>query len=222
MERVDVNGDGVIQLTEFVAGLVDWKALQNDSQWGYWVQMAFERLDKNGDGWLGLEEIMEQLPQEDGSTDAGGWVGGWVGGFGSGSRALCSECWPGRGCSLGAGQPVEMLVFACSAPDRPAPAFPSPCTCCPAPAAPAERMLEARRMLREADADGDGRIRWVGVRLSADKCARVCRALVERVCGRILLACRSLCTPTHCSSVLPRVPPCGIARAAARMSLWSC
>ena len=81
MERVDVNGDGVIQLTEFVAGLVDWKALQNDSQWGYWVQMAFERLDRNGDGWLGLEEIMEQLPQEDGSTDAGGGgrgVGGWL------------------------------------------------------------------------------------------------------------------------------------------------
>ena len=88
MERVDVNGDGVIQLTEFVAGLVDWKALQNDSQWGYWVQMAFERLDKNGDGWLGLEEIMEQLPQEDGSTDAGGWAGHREGG----RRILVHRC----------------------------------------------------------------------------------------------------------------------------------
>ena len=92
MQRVDVNHDGEIQLTEFVAGLVDWKALQNDTQWGCWVQMAFDRLDQNGDGWLSLEELMQQLP-DDGSSDA-------------------------------------------------------------------ERMLEARRMLREADTNGDGRIRW--------------------------------------------------------------
>lgn len=126
MHRVDINHDGVIQLTEFVAGLVDWKQLQNDTQaralitkgeaacgqerascaakqgrvhapppppcpplhahalihstppapatlqWGQWVQMAFDRLDKNGDGWLSLEEIMQQLP-DDGSTDAGAW-----------------------------------------------------------------------------------------------------------------------------------------------------
>ncbi|KAI3434801.1 hypothetical protein D9Q98_002859 [Chlorella vulgaris] len=90
MQRVDVNQDGEIQLTEFVAGLVDWKALQNDSQWGRWVQMAFDRLDKNGDGWLDLEELAQQLP-DDGSSDA-------------------------------------------------------------------ERVLEARRMLREADTNGDGRI----------------------------------------------------------------
>lgn len=34
MHRVDINHDGVIQLTEFVAGLVDWKQLQNDTQAG--------------------------------------------------------------------------------------------------------------------------------------------------------------------------------------------
>lgn len=32
--------------------------------------MAFDRLDQNGDGWLSLEEIMQQLP-DDGSSDAG-------------------------------------------------------------------------------------------------------------------------------------------------------
>jgi Ca2+-binding EF-hand superfamily protein len=71
MQRVDVNNDGEIQLAEFVAGLVDWKALQNDSQWGRWVQTAFDRLDRNADGWLSLEELMQQLPDNDGSSDAG-------------------------------------------------------------------------------------------------------------------------------------------------------
>lgn len=45
MQRVDINHDGVIQLTEFVAGLVDWKQLQSDSQWGAWVQVG-------GGGWV--------------------------------------------------------------------------------------------------------------------------------------------------------------------------
>ncbi len=45
MQRVDINHDGVIQLTEFVAGLVDWKQLQSDSQWGAWVQVRLR-------GWL--------------------------------------------------------------------------------------------------------------------------------------------------------------------------
>ncbi|KAI7836721.1 hypothetical protein COHA_009419 [Chlorella ohadii] len=70
MQRVDINHDGVIQLTEFVAGLVDWKQLQSDSQWGAWVQMAFDRLDSNGDGYLSLDELMDQLPANDGSSDA--------------------------------------------------------------------------------------------------------------------------------------------------------
>jgi hypothetical protein len=33
--------------------------------------MAFDRLDIDGDGWLSLEELMQQLP-DDGSTDTGG------------------------------------------------------------------------------------------------------------------------------------------------------
>jgi calcium-dependent protein kinase len=53
--------------------------------------MAFDRLDSNCDGYLSLDELMDQLPANDGSSDA-------------------------------------------------------------------ERMLEARRMLREADTNGDGRI----------------------------------------------------------------
>lgn len=35
-------------------------------------QMAFDRLDSNGDGYLSLDELMVQLPANDGSSDAGG------------------------------------------------------------------------------------------------------------------------------------------------------
>ena len=165
MERVDINHDGSIQLTEFVAGLVDWKALQTDSQWAHWVQLAFERLDRNGDGWLGLEELMAELPADDGSTAA-------------------------------------------------------------------ERTLEARRMLREADTNGDGRIRCVRV------CVSVCGGWVglcaagEGVCGGCVRVCRrapksqlraGLCPGPglilYCTA--PRTAPAP-PRTAARMSSWSC
>ena len=36
----------LLQLAEFVAGLVDWSLLQNDQLWSQWVQLAWERLDK--------------------------------------------------------------------------------------------------------------------------------------------------------------------------------
>lgn len=69
MNRVDVNHDGHLELAEFVAGLVDWTQLQADTQWGYWVQLAFQKLDSNGDGYISLDEIVLQLPVE-GSTDS--------------------------------------------------------------------------------------------------------------------------------------------------------
>lgn len=39
--------------------------LQQDSLWSKWVDMAFQKLDSNGDGFLDLEEIISQLPVED-------------------------------------------------------------------------------------------------------------------------------------------------------------
>lgn len=62
VDRVDVNHDGALQLSEFVAGLVDWSALQADSSWPRWVAMAFDRLDSNADGFISLDELLGQLP----------------------------------------------------------------------------------------------------------------------------------------------------------------
>ena len=39
--------------------------LQQDNLWSKWVDMAFQKLDSNGDGFLDLEEIISQLPMED-------------------------------------------------------------------------------------------------------------------------------------------------------------
>lgn len=97
MRRVDSNHDGSLQLGEFVAGLVDWPALQKDSQWGAWVGEAFARLDRNADGFISLsslEELLEGDVEEMGEREVG----------------------------------------------------------------EDGRLIEARRMLREADTNGDGRV----------------------------------------------------------------
>jgi hypothetical protein len=204
MERVDVNGDGVIQLTEFVAGLVDWKALQNDSQWGYWVQMAFERLDKNGDGWLGLEEIMEQLPQEDGSTDAGGWAGGWAGvpdpgpcaaSVGQGGAVSCQQGSQLR-CSHLPPQPLTALHLLYP----PLPLLPCP-TACRAHAGGAAHAAGSRRGWRRPHQVGG----WVDAAHRRGESANV-GVVAEReggwVAGRIVLACQSHSVPVHPGSLL--------------------
>ena len=60
MQRVDTNGDGLLQLPEFVAGLVDWGVLQADAQWAGWGgELAFDRLDRNKDGFISLASLEE-------------------------------------------------------------------------------------------------------------------------------------------------------------------
>lgn len=63
MARVDINQDGSLEVGEFVAGLVDWNALQRDTAWEYWVSCAFEKLDRNGDGYIDLNELLEEVPE---------------------------------------------------------------------------------------------------------------------------------------------------------------
>ena len=101
MGRVDINHDGALQLGEFVAGLVDWPALQQDSQWGDWVAQAFARLDRNADGFISLSSLEDLL-------------------------------------AIGEGEEGDSAMAKRDEGDV--------------------RNLEARRMLREADTNGDGKI----------------------------------------------------------------
>jgi calcium-dependent protein kinase len=57
MTTIDANKDGSLQLSEFVAGMIDWPALQEDSRWDVWVNRAFDKLDQNGDGYIALDEL---------------------------------------------------------------------------------------------------------------------------------------------------------------------
>ena len=57
MSRVDSNRDGSLQLSEFVAGMIDWPALQEDSRWEIWVNRAFDKLDNNQNGYIELSEL---------------------------------------------------------------------------------------------------------------------------------------------------------------------
>ena len=94
MTKVDSNKDGSLQFPEFVAGMMDWPTLQKDDRWGFWVDRAFDKLDRNGDGYLALDSL-EVLISD-------------IGGLGDDEEP--------------------------------------------------ERITEARRMLREADQNGDGKV----------------------------------------------------------------
>lgn len=59
--KVDANRDGSLQLSEFVAGMIDWPALQEDSRWDIWVDRAFDKLDRNGDGYIALASLEELM-----------------------------------------------------------------------------------------------------------------------------------------------------------------
>ncbi|RMZ52997.1 hypothetical protein APUTEX25_001116, partial [Auxenochlorella protothecoides] len=91
MARIDTDRDGGLQLSEFVASLVDWGVVQRHHAWQDWVRAVFDRLDKDGNGFITLDEIAEELGDYKGKEDS---------------------------------------------------------------------LIAARRMLREADANGDGQVSW--------------------------------------------------------------
>ena len=39
--------------------------LQQDELWSKWVELAFSKLDSNGDGYIDLNELVSKLPTDD-------------------------------------------------------------------------------------------------------------------------------------------------------------
>lgn len=66
VERIDINADGCLQFDEFAASLVDWQQLQDDAMWAKWIDVAFQKLDTDGDGYISVQEIAAQMPGDSG------------------------------------------------------------------------------------------------------------------------------------------------------------
>jgi len=64
VDRIDLNADGALQFDEFAASLVDWQQLQDDAMWAKWIDLAFNKLDENGDGFISVDEIVKQMPYD--------------------------------------------------------------------------------------------------------------------------------------------------------------
>lgn len=60
-------------LFDFECGLilaVTLVQLKEDSLWAEWTDVAFEKLDSNGDGYISLDEIMSTMPTSDSDDEA--------------------------------------------------------------------------------------------------------------------------------------------------------
>lgn len=38
--------------------------LQDDAMWAKWIDLAFNKLDENGDGFISVDEIVKQMPYD--------------------------------------------------------------------------------------------------------------------------------------------------------------
>mmetsp|Transcript_39199 Transcript_39199/g.92893 ORF Transcript_39199/g.92893 Transcript_39199/m.92893 type:complete len:628 (-) Transcript_39199:95-1978(-) len=61
--RIDKDHDGRILFSEFASSLIDWSVVQETGHWEELVRDAFEKLDSDADGAIGLGEIMAALPE---------------------------------------------------------------------------------------------------------------------------------------------------------------
>lgn len=62
LSAIDTDGNGVLDLNEVFASLVDWNDLQKDENWPRWCRKMFEKLDIDRSGFIDLEELAKLVP----------------------------------------------------------------------------------------------------------------------------------------------------------------
>ncbi|KAL2540903.1 Calcium-dependent protein kinase 8 [Abeliophyllum distichum] len=65
MEAADIDGDGTLNCEEFVAVLVHLRKMANDEH----LHKAFAFFDRNGSGYIEIEELRDALSDEDGANN---------------------------------------------------------------------------------------------------------------------------------------------------------
>lgn len=65
MEAADVDGNGVLDYREFIAASIHWQRMGNDEH----LHNAFTHFDKNGSGYIEIEELKEALVDDLGPND---------------------------------------------------------------------------------------------------------------------------------------------------------
>ncbi|KAG2490878.1 hypothetical protein HYH03_010796 [Edaphochlamys debaryana] len=132
MRRVDFDHNGTVDLSEFITTLMDWDQVQGEQGWQVYLDHAFRKMDHDGDGYISLDELLQQLPPLRpalGSLEA------------PGPGALAQAVVSGAAAAFGFGTGTGAGAFQGRAFDG-----------------DQERLAEAKLMLREADINGDGKI----------------------------------------------------------------
>ncbi|KXZ54832.1 hypothetical protein GPECTOR_4g903 [Gonium pectorale] len=132
MRRVDFDHNGTVDLSEFITTLMDWDQMQAEQGWQVYLDHAFSKMDHDGDGYISLDELLQQLPPLRPAPGSGSSLAAAASGPGALAQAVVS----GAAAAFGFGPGSAMRGYD----------------------GDAERLAEAKLMLREADANGDGKI----------------------------------------------------------------
>jgi len=66
---LDTSGDGLIDVNEFLAALLDWEKFEKTSAYPKWVERAFKILDKDNSGLIDAEEVASLIFEEGGEQN---------------------------------------------------------------------------------------------------------------------------------------------------------